>query len=414
MEYGCIGEHLKHSFSAEIHRELASYRYELQELAPEEVGAFLTAGDFRGINVTIPYKETVIPYLSYIDEQAKAIGAVNTIVNRNGRLYGYNTDFYGMNALIARLGLSLAGKKVAVLGTGGTSRTACAVAESLGSSTVLRVSRSARNGAIDYETLSREHADVQVLINTTPCGMYPHPHGTAVNIADFPNLEGVVDAVYNPLRPQLVLDARARGIPAEGGLFMLVAQAVRASEIFLDVIYPNEVLHRVYQTVLRQKENMVLIGMPGCGKSTVGALLAERLGLTLCEMDAMIAEDAGKSIPELFAEVGEQGFRDLESRVISEKLALRNGLLISTGGGAILRDENVNELKRNGRLYFVDRPLEELLPTADRPLASSREAIRRRYEERYGRYCAVADCRIEVNGDAAGVAEDIEREWKQV
>jgi len=179
MEYGCIGEHLKHSFSAEIHRELASYRYELQELAPEEVGAFLTAGDFRGINVTIPYKETVIPYLSYIDEQAKAIGAVNTIVNRNGRLYGYNTDFYGMNALIARLGLSLAGKKVAVLGTGGTSRTACAVAESLGSSTVLRVSRSARNGAIDYETLSREHADVQVLINTTPCGMYPHPHATA-------------------------------------------------------------------------------------------------------------------------------------------------------------------------------------------------------------------------------------------
>lgn len=413
MEYGCIGEHLKHSFSAEIHGALASYRYEIREIEPEKLGDFLIEHDFKGINVTIPYKEKVIPYLSDIDEQAKAIGAVNTIVNHDGKLYGYNTDFYGMKTLIERLGLTLTDKKVAVLGTGGTSRTACAVAGSMGAKAVLRVSRSAKGGAIDYETLYRDHADTQIFINTTPCGMYPNPNGTAVEIERFPKLEGIADAVYNPLRPQLVLDAKKRGIPAEGGLFMLVAQAVRASEIFLDTVYPTEVLESVYRKLQNQKENIVLIGMPGCGKSTVGKLLAERLGRELCDMDAMIVERAGKPISEIFATEGEQAFRDLESQVLSEQLSQRTGLIVSTGGGAILRDKNVNDLRRNGRLYFLDRPLCDLLPTDDRPLASSAEAIRKRYEERYDRYCAVADCRIPVRGDAASVAEEIGKDFER-
>ena len=412
MEYGCIGEHLKHSFSAEIHRELASYQYEIREIKPEKLGDFLTERNFKGINVTIPYKEKIIPYLSDIDEQAKAIGAVNTVVNRGGKLYGYNTDCYGMRALIQKIGLDLTEKKVAVLGTGGTSRTALAVAQSMGARRVLRVSRTARDGAIDYDTLYQEHADTEIIINTTPCGMYPNPNSAAVDVFQFPCLEGVVDAVYNPLRPQLVLDAMARGIPAEGGLFMLVAQAVRACEIFLDKQFEANTAERIWKKILCQKENIVLIGMPACGKSTVGCLLAERLDRELCDSDELTVKAAGKSIPDLFAEGGEVAFRDWESRVIIDELSQRNGLVIATGGGAILRDQNVNALRRNGRLYFIDRPLRDLLPTSDRPLGSTKEAIEARYNERYDRYCAVADVRIPVTGDAASVAETIGKDFE--
>ena len=419
MQYGCIGEHLKHSFSAEIHHALADYEYEIKELAPEELDVFLQARDFCGINVTIPYKEKVIPHLAWISEQAKAIGAVNTIVNRDGKLYGYNTDFYGMSALIERLGLSLEGKKVAVLGSGGTSHTAVAVANAMKADIVLCVSRGGKGDSISYETLYREHSDAQIVINTTPCGMYPYPDGrdgmaaAAIDVSRFPKLEGVVDAVYNPLRPQLVLDAKKRGIPAEGGLFMLVAQAVRAGEIFLDVIYPQGTTERIYNEVLREKESIVLVGMPACGKSTVGRILAERLHMELFDLDAAIVETAGKSIPEIFDEVGESGFRALETKVLKEEAASRGNLILATGGGAILRDENVNAMRRNGKLYFLDRPLCDLLPTEDRPLASSAEAIKKRYEERYDRYCEVCDLRVDVKGTPDEVADLIERSWKE-
>ena len=417
MQYGCIGEHLKHSFSAEIHHALADYQYEIKEIAPETLDAFLQERDFCGINVTIPYKEKVIPHLFWMSEQAKAIGAVNTIVNRDGRLYGYNTDFYGMSALIEHLGLSLEGKKVAVLGSGGTSRTAMAVAKAMNAKSVLCISRSGKDGTISYDTLYREHSDAQIVINTTPCGMYPYPDGkdgmaaVAIDVSRFQSLEGVVDAVYNPLRPQLVLDAKKRGIPSEGGLFMLVAQAVRASEIFLDVTYPKGTTERIYNDILRQKENIVLVGMPGCGKSTVGKILARRLNRELFDLDGAIVETAGKSIPEIFDEVGESGFRDLETKVLKEQAASRGNLILATGGGAILRDENINAMKRNGRVYFLDRPLAELLPTKDRPVASSAEAIKSRYEERYQRYCDVADLRIDVKGTPEEVSDLIERNW---
>ena len=239
MEYGCIAEKLGHSFSKVIHALLGDYSYELCEVKPEDLESFMRGGHFRAINVTIPYKEAVLPYMFRLDEQARTIGAVNTVVNRDGKLWGYNTDFYGMKSMIESRGISLTGKTVAVLGTGGTSRTARAVAKEMGAAGILTVSRTGRGDAITYEELRTRSREIQILINTTPCGMFPNTQGRAVDVEEFPRLEGVVDAVYNPVRPQLVLDAGIRGIPATGGLYMLVAQAVRASEIFLDTTYLN-------------------------------------------------------------------------------------------------------------------------------------------------------------------------------
>ncbi len=414
MKYGCIGEHLKHSFSAEIHNALASNPYEICEVARTDLDAFMTARDFLGINVTIPYKEDVIPYLARQSEQAAQIGAVNTVVNRAGLLYGYNTDFFGMSDLIARVGVELRGKKVAVLGTGGTSRTAVAVARARGAREILRVSRTAREGAITYEALNEQHTDTEIIINTTPCGMYPNPNATPVDIGAFPRLEGVIDAIYNPLRSQLILDAKKRGIPAEGGLYMLVAQAVRASEIFLDRTYDTGTCERVYQNILRQKENVVLTGMPASGKSTVGKRLAARLGRDFFDLDEEIVKAAGCPIPDIFAKDGEGAFRELEARVLREELAQKNGIVLATGGGAILRDENVDQLRRNGWIYFLDRPLKMLLPTEDRPLASDADMIRRRYGERYERYCATADCRVDGAGSAEAVAEMIKKDFESI
>ncbi len=407
MQYGCIGEHLGHSFSARIHRELDSKPYEICEVAREALGDFMTEADFRGINVTIPYKTDVIPYLSFLSDRAREIGAVNTVVNRDGKLYGYNTDFSGLRDLIRRVGLELSGKKVAVLGTGGTSRTAVAVAREMGARSVLRVSRSGRDGAITYEALREEHRDIEIIINTTPAGMYPSPDAVPVDISTFPTLEGVVDAIYNPLRSELILDARERGIPSEGGLYMLVAQAVHASSLFLGKSYPEGTTDRIYAGLMQEKENFVLIGMPGCGKSTVGKLLAERTGRELVDLDTEIVKAAGKSIPEIFSESGESGFRALETEVIRNFVAQRSSLVIATGGGAILAEENRRMLRRNGRLYFLDRPLCDLLPTDDRPLAGSHEAIRRRYEERYELYCRTADVRVEVRGTPDAVADAV-------
>ena len=404
MKYGLIGEHLPHSYSKEIHNALAPYEYQLCELTPEGVDAFMRAREFDAINVTIPYKETVIPYLAEIDEHARLIGAVNTIVNRDGKLYGYNTDFYGMQTLLESIPLSLADKKVLILGTGGTAKTALAVAEASGARETVTVSRRASEKTVTYADAYAHHTDADVIINTTPCGMFPYPdgngerEGTPIDISRFPALSGVVDAIYNPLRPNLILDARAHGIPAEGGLMMLVAQAIRAVEIFLDTKLDHSAAARVYDEIRAEKENIVLTGMPASGKSTVGQALAGALGRPFFDSDAEIVKKAGKSIPDIFAEVGEAGFRAIETEVIREIAAHNVGCVISTGGGAILRDENIRALKRNGRIYFLDRPLEQLIPTPDRPLSQDNEAIRRRYNERYERYASTCDVRIPNDG----------------
>lgn len=408
MEYGLIGEKLPHSFSKEIHERLADYPYELCELTPAQLPGFLQERAFKGINVTIPYKQTVIPYLDEIDEKAKAIGAVNTIVNRDGKLYGYNTDYDGMVALIRHAGLSLEGKTVVILGTGGTSRTAMAVAKDLGAADVRRVSRTAKEGAISYEEAQR--LPVQILINTTPSGMYPNPDGQPMDLSRFGWLEGVLDAVYNPLRTRLVLQARDNGARAQSGLYMLVAQAAMACEHFLGKKLPAGALDSVYRTIHGQKQNIVLTGMPGSGKSTVGKALAREMGREFVDTDNEIIRVAKKPISEIFAQKGEPYFRDLESQVIAQ-LSQRTGLVIATGGGAILREENVRRLRQNGRLYFLDRPVEDIVPTDDRPLAKDQEAVRQRYRERYPRYTVTADTRIPVEGRPDAVIAAIREEF---
>ncbi len=406
MKYGLIGEKLGHSFSKEVHGQLADYQYQLMEIAKCEFDAFASKKNFAAINVTIPYKEQIIPYLDYIDPIAAQIGAVNTVVNRDGKLYGYNTDFYGMESLAHHAGVCFKDKKVIILGTGGTSKTARAVALAGGAKSVYRVSRSGKDGAITYEQLYTIHADADIIVNTTPCGMYPNIDDSAVDLNKFNALSGVLDAVYNPLNSKLVLSAKQKGIPSEGGLYMLIAQAVKASEIFLDRTYTPSVLDEIYKKIYTQKQNIVLVGMPSSGKSTVGAILADKLGRNLIDTDAEIVKTAGKEITSIFAAEGEEGFRDRESTAVLEASRATSSI-ISTGGGAILRTDNVAALKSNGRIYFIDRPLVALLPTEDRPLASSEEMIKKRYIERYDIYSSVCDVKINADCAAEQVAEKI-------
>ena len=411
MEYGLIGEHLPHSFSKEIHGLLAPYTYDLCELAPDELAGFMEKRDFHGINVTIPYKQAVIPFLDEIDAAAAAIGAVNTVVNRDGKLYGYNTDYDGLTLLIRRAGIDIAGKKVLIFGTGGTAQTSTAVCRAMGAADIRYVSRTPDGTPIriSRETAYTEHTDTDIVINTTPLGMYPQGDVLSVDLDRFPSCSGVVDIIYNPLQTPLMLDAAARGIPATGGLYMLVAQAAKASSYFTGDAAVLKLVDAVYDRIIRQKQNIVLIGMPSCGKSTVGAQLAEHLGRPFTDTDAMITERAGVPIPEIFAQKGETAFRDLESEAVAA-CSVMTGQVIATGGGAVLRPQNVRRLKQNGVLVFLDRPLEQLMPTDDRPLSGNREALEKRYHERYPLYCRVADRTVSVTTVEETVRQ-IEKDW---
>lgn len=391
-KYGCIGKKLTHSFSKEIHARLADYSYELMELAEEEIADFFAKKDFEAINVTIPYKQTVIPYLDLVSEIARRIGAVNTIVNKGGKLYGYNTDYYGMKALIERIGIDIKDKKVLVLGTGGTSKTARVVAADMGASRVLVVSRSKTDEFISYDDAVTLHKDAAVIINTTPAGMYPDCESRPIDISCFESLEGVVDAVYNPLCTNLVLDAKERGIKAEGGLYMLVMQAVVAVERFLDTKIEREVADHVFAAVYAEKENVVLTGMPGSGKSTVGKLIAID-GYEFVDTDAEIEKRCGCAIKELIERCGLEYFRDLESEVIRD-VSKESRRIISTGGGAILREENVRYLKRNGKLFFINAELSRLQATDDRPLSNTEDKLAKLYGERMPIYRATADVTV--------------------
>ena len=410
MEYGCIGEHLAHSFSKEIHNALADYDYRLKELTPDQLPVFLREREFKAINVTIPYKQDVIPFLDWISHEAAAINAVNTIVNRNGKLYGYNTDFYGLKALIERENVSFRGKKVVVLGSGGTSNTAFAVASSLGADCVLKVSRTDKSGYITYDELYEKHSDCEIIINTTPCGMFPKAGSAVIDIEKFPCVEGVFDAVYNPLCSKLVLDARQNGITAVGGLYMLVSQAAYAVEKFIDAPVDNEKVENIFENLYKSKMNIVLVGMPSCGKTSVGRALSEGLAKNFADSDEEIVKVTGEAIPDIFKAKGENYFRDLEAETIC-KLSAGNSTVISTGGGAVLRESNIENLKSNGRIYFLDRPLEQLVTTSDRPLSSNRADLEKRYNERYNIYCSVADVIIDGSGTVEEVAKRIEAEF---
>ncbi len=404
-KYGCIGKKLTHSFSKDIHAKLSDYKYELIELSEDEIDSFFKAKEFNAVNVTIPYKETVIPYLDSLSDVAKRIGAVNTVLNKSGKLYGHNTDYYGMKALLEKAGIEVKNKKVMILGTGGTSKTARVLTKDLGASEIVVVSRQKRESFITYEEAVNEHSDTNIIINTTPSGMYPDCDSVPIDISAFSSLEGVIDAVYNPLRTNFILNAKEKGIKAEGGLYMLVMQAVVAAEKFLDREIPNETADSVFSSVFASKENIVLTGMPGSGKSTVGKLLGID-GFSFVDTDEEIEKRCGTSIKDLINEKGEKYFRDLESEVIKD-VSSKGCQIISTGGGAILRKENVNALRRNGKLFFIDANPERLCPTDSRPLSDTAEKMKKVYSERIDIYKETADLIVPDMATAKEEAEFI-------
>lgn len=412
MQYGCIGEKLKHSFSKEIHNMLADYDYCLKEIPLNAFDDFMQKKEFCAINVTIPYKQAVIPYLDYVDEYAKNIGAVNTVVNKNGKLFGYNTDFFGLKSLILNSKINVSNKTVAVLGNGGTSKTAKAVLKDLGAKEVLTVSRNPVKDCIGYDTLYSDYKNVSVIVNTTPLGMYPNSDTLPVNVKAFFELEGVVDVVYNPLRTELVSQALSCGIKACGGLYMLVAQAVKASEYFTGRKHNDgAVIEDVYKKLFRKKENIVLIGMPSCGKSTIGKIVAKRLGKKFEDTDLLIEKETGKSVKRIFEDSGENYFRKIECDVI-EKISKQTESVIATGGGAVLNKRNIESLKRNGKIFFIDRPLECLIATEDRPLSKDKSAIERLYNERYAIYSSSCDKHIKSEGSIEDAVNSIIGEQK--
>lgn len=405
MKCGLLGRTLAHSYSPQIHAHFGNYAYQLFEKEPEELEAFLQTGDFTGINVTMPYKTDVIPFCSELTDRAAQLGAVNTLVRKpDGGLIGHNTDYFGFYSTIMRMGLSVFGKKVLVLGSGGASRTAVAVLQELGAEVVV-ISRAGEN---NYKNLHL-HQDAAVIVNATPVGMYPNTGVSPVSLDLFPGLEGVLDIVYNPARTQLLLDAEARNIPCENGLWMLVAQAKEAAQWFTGNPIDDCIIETIHRKLSRQMENIVLIGMPGCGKTTVGQLLAEKTGKQFVDADAYIEESAGISIPEIFQKEGEAGFRARETQALSQ-LGQRSGLVIATGGGCVTREENYPLLHQNGRICYLKRDI-SILPTDGRPLSQAGHLeemyrIRKPLYERFADWCVVND------GTPEETAEAILKGWK--
>lgn len=389
MKCGLLGRKLGHSYSPAIHALLGDYEYTLYEKEPQELESFLRCGDWDGINVTMPYKQAVIPYLDFVTDIATELGAVNTIIRRDGKLIGDNTDYWGFLSMLERSGLSPAGKKCLVLGSGGASQVAQAVLRSKDANVIV-ISRS---GEDNYENLSR-HADAAIIVNTTPVGMYPNTGVSPVDLDQFPHLEGVLDVVYNPARTQLLWDAQKRRITAMNGLWMLICQAKCAAERFADRPISDENVARIHTVLQAQMENIILIGMPGCGKSTVGRLLAEKTGRILVDTDAQIEILAQKTIPRIFAEDGEAVFRDLETKVLAE-FCKQSGLVIATGGGCVTQVRNHPLLHQNGTIFWLQRDLDKL-PTDGRPLSTDLAAM---YRTRAPLYAQFADHTIDNNGN---------------
>ena len=393
MIYGLLGKTLRHSYSKIIHERMADHTYDLYETPEEGLEALIRRPDMGGFNVTIPYKQTVIPFCDELTPAARAIGSVNTLYHdAAGRLIGDNTDYFGFSYMARRAGISFVGRKVVIFGSGGTSLTARRVAADEGAREVVIVSRSGEN---NYDNLDR-HADAEILINTTPVGMYPKNEGALIDIARFPQCCGVLDVIYNPLKTNLILSAEDAGIPATGGLPMLVAQAAPAVERFSGRTISEAVIEETLDTLTREVRNLVLVGMPGCGKSSIGRLAAERAGRAFYDTDDLVVEMAGCSIPEIFAAQGEAAFRDLEAKAVAQAARERGGV-IATGGGVLLREENRRALRQNSRIVYLDRAL-DALPTDGRPISQTRK-LEDIYRERLPLFTGVSD--VTVANDAA-------------
>lgn len=404
MRCGLLGEKLGHSYSPAIHAELADYAYKLYEVAPDALAAFLTGGDFDALNVTIPYKKAVIPYCTELSPIAQKLGSVNVLVRRpDGTLYGDNADAFGFEYLVRHSGVDIAGKKALVLGNGGASATVQAVLAQLGA----RVTVISRSGEDNYTNLGR-HADAQVIVNTTPVGMYPNTGKAAVDLRQFPQCVLVLDVVYNPARTALLLQAEALGIPCAGGLYMLVAQAKRSCEVFTGTTIEDGEILRIYRRMRQEMENIVLIGMPGSGKTTVGEALSRLTGREAVDLDQMIAADAGCSIPEIFSREGESGFRAREAAAAAEA-GKRTGVILLTGGGIVKTAANYDALHQNGRIYQLMRDL-SLLPTEGRPLSQGAD-LEAMWRERAPLYRRFRDAEIDNSGAVEDTAAAIWRDF---
>lgn len=393
LKCGLLGEKLGHSYSPQIHSMLADYEYKLFEKSPEELEDFLKSGEFDGLNVTIPYKKSVMPYCAELSPTAAQIGSVNTIVRRSdGSLYGDNTDAFGFENLILHNGIEVKGKKALVLGTGGASVTAQAVLKNLGAREVVVISR---KGEDNYENIAK-HADAEIIANTTPVGMYPNNGKAAVDLAQFPKLSGVLDVVYNPARTALLLQAEKLCIPCAGGLYMLVSQAKRSCELFTGKSIPDSEIDRIERVLSHQMQNIIIIGMPGSGKTAVSTMLAERLGRKIFDTDTIVSEKAGMTIPEIFAAQGEAGFRKLETEATSEVGKL-SGNIISTGGGVVTVADNYELLHQNGVIVWIERDTNKLARDG-RPISLSSD-LNELYAARLPLYERFADIKADNNGD---------------
>lgn len=399
--YGLIGRKLGHSYSPQIHALLGDYKYELFEMEEKDVEAFLKKREFDAINVTIPYKKTVMPFLDRIDESAIKIGSVNTIVKEaDGSLSGYNTDYYGFSYMLKKGNIDVKNKKVLILGDGGASVTVQSVVKDLNASEIVVVSR---HTDTNYDNIHL-HYDSDIIINTTPVGMYPHNLETLVDLDCFTKLSGVADVIYNPKRTQLILDAEKRGINCISGLFMLAAQAKKAAEYFFSTPFPEDIIDTIEKKLSFELTNIILVGMPGCGKSTIGKLLAEHYSRKFVDTDALIIEKAGKPIPEIFSQQGERGFRKIEADV-AEETGKEKGLVIATGGGVIVTPENHDALRQNGTVVFINRDI-NVLPTDGRPL-SQQNKLSDMFEKRLPLYRSICHAEIDGNGTVNEVADRI-------
>ena len=401
MKFGLIGKDVRNSFSKAIHESLG-YSYDLVSLNEEELQDFFEKKDFKGINVTIPYKQEVIKYLDVVSDSVKKIGACNCIVNKDGKLYGYNTDYDGVKYLIEKKNFNLNNKNVLILGTGGTRKTVSEVLKDLGVKNIFVASRSPKENQYSYDEIYA--LDVDFIVNTTPNGMIGYSDNRLVDLSKFSNIEGVIDVIYNPLRTLLLLDSQKLDIPYSNGLPMLVYQAIRASELFLDKTYSKDVADSIFKDIYTQKLNIVLIGMPGVGKTTIGKQLAKEFKKTFVDMDELIVNKENRTINEIFANDGETYFRKVEHD-LCEELSTQNNLVISTGGGVILNEENVSYLCKNGLVIFLDRDIKDFVITNDRPLTKSKEELEKLYEQRHPLYVSSCDIKVTTNK----LEEDIEK-----
>jgi len=399
LRSGLLGEHLGHSYSPQIHALLGRYEYKLYEKSPDEVEDFIKNGEWDGINVTIPYKKVAASLCDELSDTARKLGSANTLVRRNGKIYGYNTDYNGFMSMVEHSGISVCGKKAIVLGSGGASVTVCAVLEALGAD----VTVISRSGEDNYSNISK-HANAEIIVNTTPVGMYPKNGESAVDLSDFPNCKGVFDLIYNPLRTKLILQAEELGIPHKSGLHMLVAQAKKSSELFRNTELDDELIEYIEARLSRELRNIILIGMPGSGKSAVAQVLSRKVGREVIEADAEIERLAGITIPEIFASGGEGKFRAIETKVLAEA-GKQSGKIISTGGGGGNTPDNTTHSPTQGGIIRIKRDV-AALPTDGRPISQSSDMteLAQKREPMYRRF---ADFEVNNDGNLSDTVEEI-------